>query len=201
MEIPKQPRLLLRQKVAYHNQTMRSAAEDKSLLIHLAWRSWTDACMEPLPPCSSLFGTGRYSASYWKRDVNTNPACKIFDLSSVLPTKYARWHRTYGSTNDGLIWYYVHSWEWTHTDIAWVIKNQRSGVYKIKINKIMPNDRIKALAADSHSQSACEREYLIWRSSSNPSPWGSGYIPEEMSEKIIGVIGNGECQNNGLWFS
>ena len=49
MEIPKQPRLLLRQKVAYHNQTMRSAAEDKSLLIHLAWRSWTDAYLNPHP--------------------------------------------------------------------------------------------------------------------------------------------------------
>jgi hypothetical protein len=55
--------------------------------------------MEPLPLRSSLFGVRRFSAGYWKRNVDTIPASK--PLTSSLPSLQnmlrPRWHRTCGS--------------------------------------------------------------------------------------------------------
>jgi hypothetical protein len=41
-----------------------------------------------LPLCSRVFGTGRDSAGYKKKDVNTSPDTKPFIYKAVLPAKY-----------------------------------------------------------------------------------------------------------------
>lgn len=54
--------------------------------------------MEPLPLRSSVFGTGRFSASYQKRNRSTNLGTKSL-IYNVVHARYAMewWHKNWGS--------------------------------------------------------------------------------------------------------
>jgi hypothetical protein len=85
-EIPKQPRLLLGQKVALHKLTVGLCYQGQQW----TWKSWVDVWMETSLSCSNLLGAGRYSSGYRKRNVDTNPATKRLTYNLLCLQTYAR---------------------------------------------------------------------------------------------------------------
>lgn len=90
MEIPKQSRLMLRQRVALHTLIAQPHCQGQYLkklielhgAFHVVSLVW-----------------GRYSAGYWKRNVDINPFTKslTYNLSWLRTTLGAWWNTTCGS--------------------------------------------------------------------------------------------------------
>lgn len=78
------------------------------------WRSWAGSYMEPSSFISSIFGPGRYSAGYQKRNINTNPITKTltYNPSCLKDMPGQRWHREYGSSQPMCDWLETYSTRW-----------------------------------------------------------------------------------------
>lgn len=99
VEIPKEPRLLLRQKTALWKLTLAPHCRGQHTATHWTLRSQVGAYMEYLTLCHNFLGAGCYSAIHLNRNVHTNPSlkpltCYPFNLQNMLGLW---WHRAYGS--------------------------------------------------------------------------------------------------------
>lgn len=98
MKIIKQPKMILRQKFAIGKLTVGSHSQGQHPHNTMNLKKLIWSLHGALLPCSSLFGSGRYSAGYQKRNVDTITATKplIYNLPSLQNMLETWWHITYG---------------------------------------------------------------------------------------------------------
>lgn len=91
-------KLLLRLLVVLHKLMVSRIAEDNTRVTHRTWRSQAGAYREPPFLQISIHGTGRYSACYQSRKVNTSLATSplVYMVSYLQDVLVQQWHRACG---------------------------------------------------------------------------------------------------------
>lgn len=105
MKIPQQPRLLPRSWTALHKLTLRTQCWSQFLYNSLNMEQSAGSYIEPSSLHSSIFGIGRYSPSFHKRNINIKPAITPMIHNGVLLAVYSRawWHKALGHGGTKLV--------------------------------------------------------------------------------------------------
>ena len=86
---PNKPSCCQASRLPSTNWQQRPVAEDSTYTTHWTWGTLAGVNTEPSPLHASIFGTGRYSARYHMRNINTKPATNLLIYNSVLPARYS----------------------------------------------------------------------------------------------------------------
>lgn len=122
--IPKQPRLRLGQKIALWKMTIGPHCGGQDL-YHTVLCEQREIELLPVRSLHHyLFGKGRYSACYWRRNLDNNPVTKTstYDLS-FLQVVGQWWFRT--GSDQTKIWFNLRPMPWEGTN-AWQCLDSQS---------------------------------------------------------------------------